>query len=443
MQKDRTIAAPATAIGDGGIAIVRISGDDSERIMRQLFQPAGLCEFASNMLYYGHIVYKDEVLDECMAVIMRAPKSYTREDVCEFHLHGGSQTINDVLSAVYDCGAFPAEPGEFTKRAFLNGRIDLSRAEAVMSLISARSKVSARAALHQLEGHTGQLIRKVQEDLLNILSSLEAAIDYPEEIDETQTLEEISSECVRLADLLRTSCDERAAKALESGLDVVICGCPNAGKSSLLNYLLNEERAIVTDIPGTTRDIVREYTDIGGIKVNLSDTAGIHDTSDPVEQIGIVKARQAMNKADVVILLIEAEKRGSAQSEALKKAISSMPHIIVYSKIDLLDKCDIIPDDGICISVKNGFGIEELKNRILSFAGNCDEIPITSVRHTRLALKAADELENASKTAKNMSAPEFCAIDLHSALDTISEITGDRIDEELLNTIFSRFCVGK
>lgn len=443
MQKNRTIVAPATALGEGGIAIVRMSGDDSESILRRLFHPAGHCDFISNMLYYGHIVYEGEVLDECMAVIMRSPKSYTREDVCEFHLHGGSQTVKNVLTAVYNCGAFPAEPGEFTKRAFLNGRIDLSRAEAVMSLISAKSTASARAALHQLEGKAGSFIKQIQTDMLDMLSSIEAAIDYPDEIDETETLDDIISKCTSLAKLLRSSCNERSAKALETGLDVVICGCPNAGKSSLLNYLLDEERAIVTEIPGTTRDIVRDYTVINGIKINLSDTAGIRSTEDPVERIGVEKARNAVDRADVALLLIDAAAPDTSQSGVLRKLVSNVPHIIVYSKIDLLHDCDIIPDDGIGISVKNGHGIDKLKQSILSFAGQCDEIPITSMRHTRLVMKAADEIENAIVTAKNTKSPELCAIDLHATLNTISEITGDRVDEELLDTIFSKFCVGK
>lgn len=443
MQNNRTIAAPATAIGNGGIVIVRVSGDDSESIMKHLFLPAGHCDFISNVMYYGHIVYENEILDECMAVIMRSPKSYTREDVCEFHLHGGTQTVKNVLAALYKCGVSPAEPGEFTKRAFLNGRIDLSQAEAVMSLISAQSNASSHAALQQLEGRAGSFIKQIQSDILNMLSSIEAAIDYPDEIDETETSEDIVKECRRLTELLHSSCDERSAKALETGLDVVICGCPNAGKSSLLNYLLDEERAIVTEIPGTTRDIVKEYTVIDGIKINLSDTAGIHNTEDPVEKIGIDRARKAIEKADVAILLIDSSMPENKQSNELREAVSSVPHIIVYSKIDLLHGCDIIPDDSIGISVKTGYGIDKLKEEILSFAGNCDEIPITSMRHTQLAMKTADDLENAIKTIKDTVSLELCAIDLHSALNTISEITGDRVDEELLNTIFSKFCVGK
>ncbi|MBO2517770.1 MAG: tRNA uridine-5-carboxymethylaminomethyl(34) synthesis GTPase MnmE [Clostridiales bacterium] len=443
MHDHDTIAAPATATGNGGISIVRMSGDSSESILKRVFRPSGHCEYISNMLYYGHAVYEDEVLDECMAVIMRAPRSYTREDVCELHLHGGEQTVSSVMEALCKCGARPAEPGEFTKRAFLNGRIDLSRAEAVMSLISAQSKASARAALHQLDGKTGTFIKSVQNDILNLLSSIEAAIDYPDEIDEVETLDSVISECKRLINMILSSCDERSAKALESGLDVVICGCPNAGKSSLLNYLLEDDRAIVTAIPGTTRDIVKDYTVIGGIKVNLSDTAGIHETSDPVEMIGVDRAKKAAEKANLVLLLIDSTNADAPDNISLKEMVSGVPHIIVYSKTDLLENENRVYDDGIGISVKTGAGINTLKEKILSFAGHFDEVAITSVRHTQLALKASDELENAIQTAARAGSLDLCAIDLHCALDTISEITGDRVDEKLLDTIFSKFCVGK
>ena len=437
-----TIAAPATAPGNSGIAIIRISGDDSEKIFRQLFHPAGKCEYLTHTLYYGHIVYRGETLDECMAVIMRGPRSYTREDVAEFHLHGGDQTCRRVMNVICSLGAQVAQPGEFTKRAFLNGRVDLSRAEAVMSLISAGSEAASRAAVRQLEGRAGGFIHEIRKALLELLSGIEAAIDFPEEIDEQSTLEETASVSLSLADRLDNACDEKGAKVLESGLDVVICGAPNAGKSSLLNELLESDRAIVTDTPGTTRDIIRESVILDGIRVNLSDTAGIRDSSERIEQEGIRLARKALENADVAVHLIDISRPLSPEDKSVSKIIASVPHITVYSKADL--PAVLHPEkDSIRLSVMTGEGIGELKKRILCFAGQRGECELTLMRHIRLAKEAAAALREAAVTAGTMKSVSLCTIDLHRALERLALITGESADEELLDTIFSRFCVGK
>ncbi|MBR0320009.1 MAG: tRNA uridine-5-carboxymethylaminomethyl(34) synthesis GTPase MnmE, partial [Clostridia bacterium] len=299
-----TIAAPATAPGQGGIAIIRVSGPQAESALRTLFSAD--VPFESHKLYYGHIQWENEVLDECMAVLMRAPRTYTREDVAELHLHGGSYASRKVLAALYALGIRAAEPGEFTRRAFLNGRIDLSRAEAVMGVISSESDRAARAAMRQLSGGVNSFIKSAQDELLSLLAGVEAALDYPEEISDEEAYTALEESARILADRLDRACDERGARILESGLDVVLCGRPNVGKSSILNALLGQERAIVTNIPGTTRDIVQGSIQLEGVKVNLSDTAGLRDGSDEVEKIGIDKARKAIAHADVTVVVLDA-----------------------------------------------------------------------------------------------------------------------------------------
>ncbi|MEZ7873098.1 MAG: tRNA uridine-5-carboxymethylaminomethyl(34) synthesis GTPase MnmE, partial [Eubacteriales bacterium] len=296
-----TIAAVATPPGKGGIAIIRISGPQAEELLRAVFTPQSNTQnFQSHLMMYGHAGHEGRVIDECMAVMMKAPRSYTREDVAEIHLHGGEYVTGKLLSALWALGAVPAEPGEFTKRAFLNGRVDLSRAEAVMQLIEAAGERSARAAVRDLQGGASAFIRSAQEELTGILSGIAAALDYPEEISQEEAAGDLLPRVRRLAEHLLSACDERAARILDQGLEVVIVGRPNVGKSSLLNILLGEERAIVTDEAGTTRDIVRGSTMLGGVRVNFSDTAGIRDSNQKAEKIGIDLAKQRLSSADLV-----------------------------------------------------------------------------------------------------------------------------------------------
>ena len=437
-----TIAALATAPGQAGIAIVRVSGTDAEKALRALFFPYQKnCPFESHKLYLGRVMENGRQIDECMAVLMRAPKSYTREDVAEFQLHGGAWAASATLKALSDLGVRSAEPGEFTLRAFLNGRVDLSEAESVMRLIHSSGKRAAQAALRQLNGGASSFIAEAQKTLVEMLSSLEAAIDYPDEVEEQETAQTLAEKARALAKKLLSACDERSARMLEDGMNVVLCGSPNAGKSTLLNALLEEERAIVTDIPGTTRDIVRGAIQLDGMRVNLLDTAGVREGADAVEQIGVDRALNAVKQADLVLLLIDPSME-NAVDERLNALIAERPHLILYTKADLTEKISV-SGDALSISAKTGMGMDELKKRIAAFGAGLGEAPLTERRHMELARSAAQTLLCAADTFENGAPLEFGAVDLHEALDTLAAVTGERVDEKLLDDIFSRFCVGK
>ncbi len=445
MTENDTIAAVATPPGTGGIAIIRVSGPDAEKMLESLFVPAAHVSdgLVSHKMYYGHVYDQDEMLDECMAVLMKKPSSYTKEDVAELHLHGGGMTSARVLRALTERGVRPAEPGEFTRRAFLNGRIDLSKAEAVMNLIGANGQSAARAALRQLSGGASSFIKSIQSALLVTLAAIEAAIDYPDEVDDTETACSVRETCLHLSVQLRRACDIKGAKALENGLNVVLCGAPNAGKSSLLNRLLDRERAIVTDIPGTTRDIISDTVLIGGIRFDFSDTAGIHKTEETVEKIGIDLARKAVRGADVVLHLIDSSRPVSEEDRLIAEETEKLPRITVFTKADLPWQAGPLPPDAVRISSLTGEGLDFLKQRLLSFAGKQGETELTQLRHMYLAQQAAEALERAAERCEANIQLDLCSIDLNEALNALGQITGDSISEELLNTIFSRFCVGK
>ena len=437
-----TIAAQATAQGEGGIAIVRVSGADAERLLSALFVPAH--EWESHKLYYGHIVYQGETLDECMAVLMRAPRSYTREDVAEIHLHGGSWAAGSVLSALYRLGARAAEPGEFTRRAFLNGRIDLSRAEAVMALISAEGGRAARAAVRQLEGGVSGFIRAAQEELIALLSGAAAAIDYPEEITLEEAASDLEAGARRLADKLEKACDERGARIADQGLEAVLCGRPNVGKSSLLNALARQERAIVTDIPGTTRDIIRADVMIDGLRVHFSDTAGLREGTDVIEKIGVDRARQAIAGADAVLTVLNASEELTEEDRQLLEDTKDAPRIIVLNQCDrelLLDPKNF--DAPVVVSARTGEGIQELEKRVAAFGAGAGESALTQQRHMRLARQAAASLRAAADACARGEAVDLAVIDLQDALAALGRVTGEQVDEKLIDDIFSRFCVGK
>ena len=330
-----TIAAIATAPGQGGVAIVRLSGPEAERILLGIFRPAKKGELISHMLTYGHVRDGVSTVDECMAVLMRAPRSYTREDVAEIQLHGGGYIAQRVLELCLRHGAELASPGEFTRRAFLNGRIDLSQAEAVMNLIAAQGEQSHRAAMRQLQGGASSFIRKAADELYEIQAGVAACIDYPEEIDEAEAAADMLPRTEALANRIDAACDERAARILQSGLRVALCGQPNVGKSSLLNALLGEERAIVTPIPGTTRDMVMGDLVLGGSVIHLTDTAGLHATDDPVEQLGVARARRAMDEADLVLALFDQSRPLDADDRALLQELQGKNVLIVLNKADL------------------------------------------------------------------------------------------------------------
>ena len=442
MQEMDTIAALATAPGTGGIAIVRVSGGEAEKMLQQLFRPVRT--FESHKMYYGHAEFQGETLDECMAVLMRAPRSYTREDVVEFHLHGGEWAARSLLSALFSLGVRAAEPGEFTRRAFLNGRIDLSRAEAVMALISAEGGRAARAAVRQLSGGVSAFIQQAQQQLVNLLSGVAAAIDYPEEISFEEAAGDLENGARALAVQLENACDERGARIAREGLEVVLCGRPNVGKSSLLNALSRQERAIVTNIPGTTRDIIRADIMLSGVRVHFADTAGLRESTDDIEKIGVELAKKAIAGADVVMAVLDASAPLSQEDEELLKETEGAPRIIVLNKGDLpqaLHAEDF--ENAVLVSAAKNEGIEALEEKVIAYAAGAGESALTQERHMHLARQAAHSLHLAADACARGEAVDMAAVDLHEALAALGRVTGEQVDEKLIDDIFSRFCVGK
>ena len=449
-----TIAALATPPGAGGLAVIRISGPQAEPILRALFTPAGGEErFEERRFLYGHLVFEGNTLDECMAVLMRAPRSYTREDVAEIQVHGGEQVVRAVLKAVYALGARPAGAGEFTRRAFENGRLDLSQAEAVMQLVSASGQQAADAALRQLQGGTLRFVQEAQAELIQLMAGVTAAIDYPEEISQEEAVGQLAPPLEALAHKLLKACDLRGAKILEEGLQVAICGKPNAGKSSLLNALLMEDRAIVTDIPGTTRDTVDGSIQLDGIRVNLRDTAGIRESGDTVERIGVQRALQAIKSADLRLMVLDMERGPEIEDEAILDEIRGMDNLYLINKSDLgaqhdfpawlKQRRDIPVEQVLSLSARSGEGLEELKKRLRAAAGQPASNALTLERHMVLAGQAAQAIKRAAESMKRELPLDLCAVDLNEALASLGQITGDNFSEALLDEVFARFCVGK
>ena len=449
-----TIAAIATAPGQGGVAIVRLSGPDAEHILMDVFRPVKKGELTSHMLTYGHVYDGNITVDECMAVLMRAPRSYTREDVAEIQLHGGGYIAQRVLEICLRHGAELAAPGEFTRRAFLNGRIDLSQAEAVMNLIAAQGAQSHRAAMRQLKGGASSFIRKAADELYAIQAGVAACIDYPEEIDEEEAAADMIPRTEALAAQIDSACDERAARILQSGLRVALCGQPNVGKSSLLNALLGEERAIVTPIPGTTRDMVQGDLMLGGSVIHLTDTAGLHATDDPVEQLGVARARRAMDEADLVLAVFDQSRPLDEDDRALLSELQGKNVLIVLNKADLapvLSAADVtallpagLPMNApvLTVSATDEATLAPLKAFLAEQAAVSDNLALTQPRHVEAARRAARHLRQAAETARALSV-DMASIDLQAAQLALAEITGDEVEEKLLDRVFGMFCVGK
>lgn len=449
--KEDTIAAIATAPGQGGIGIVRISGPEAEKILKKIFRPAGLKEkdgWESHFLMYGRITDGAEILDECMAVIMRSPKSYTREDVAEIQSHGGTQVLQSILGLVLKCGARMAEAGEFTRRAFLNGRIDLSRAEAVMSLIQARGEQEQRAAVRQMTGGTADFVRKVSDDLYLLQAGLAACIDYPEEISDEEGTGSLRKGLEHLTGMLRNAVDERSSHLIYDGMQVTLFGVPNAGKSSLLNALIGQEKAIVTDIPGTTRDTVEGEITIDGIRIHLTDTAGMRDTEDPIERIGVERSERARQNADIAMLVLDGSREMTTEEQNWIGQLNPGDAVII-NKSDLLQKTteeevrNLRP--GIrCMTVSalDNTSLAPVREHLRRFAEIGDQLAITQPRHLDAVKRAVEHLKDALKTLEQYT-PDMVATDLQAAQNALSEITGDRADEKLLDRVFSEFCVGK
>lgn len=446
-----TIAAIATAPGQGGVSIVRMSGPDAEAILLRLFRPARrtLAHLESHMLTYGHAMDGNTPVDECMAVIMRAPRSYTREDVCEIHLHGGSYACQKVLSLCLRHGARLADPGEFTRRAFLNGRIDLSQAEAVMELIASQGDKAHQAAMHQLQGGASAFIRQAADELYGIQAGAAACIDYPEEISDEEAAGDLIPRVTKLAAALDSACDERAARILRAGLNAALCGRPNVGKSSLLNALTGEDRAIVTAIPGTTRDIVSGEMVLDGCVIHLTDTAGLRDTEDVVEQIGVERARKAVAQADVILLVLDMSQPLSEEDQALLPHLDPSRTAILLNKSDLppvltaADAAALLPGaQVVTLSAHEPSSLQPVKDFLRAQAAVADNLTLTQPRHLEAARRAARHLRDAAVTMETATI-DLATVDLQSAQLALAEITGDQVEEKLLDKVFSEFCVGK
>ncbi|MDF2503230.1 MAG: tRNA modification GTPase TrmE [Clostridium sp.] len=459
MKEFDTIAAIATALGEGGISIIRISGKNSVNIVDSIFVPKSgdsILNIKPYTMRYGNIVEsgtKDNI-DEVIISFMKGPRSFTAENVIEINCHGGIFSTKRILEEVLKAGARMAEPGEFTKRAFLNGRIDLSQAEAVMDIITAKTDASMKAAVMQSEGRISKEINTLREELLELIAHIEATVDYPED-----DLEELTSEntgkklkiILYKIQLLINSADE--GKILRDGLSTAIVGKPNVGKSSLLNALLEEKRAIVTEIEGTTRDVIEEYINVSGIPIKLIDTAGIRQTEDVVEKIGVEKSKKKIDEADLVIFILDSSRNLDEKDLDIIRYIKNKKYIILLNKIDLpkkINREDLKGLDSkyiIDISAKNGFGIDRLKKLVkeLFFNGEIksEDLIITNTRHKAALIKAKSNCEEAINALKNTSAIDLASIDIRNAWYDLGYITGDTMEEDLIEKIFKNFCLGK
>ncbi|EAA0023007.1 tRNA uridine-5-carboxymethylaminomethyl(34) synthesis GTPase MnmE [Listeria monocytogenes] len=453
-----TIAAISTPPGEGAIAIIRLSGPEAIQIADRIFYAKNsLSEAESHTIHYGHIKEDGEVIEEVMVTVMRAPRTFTREDVVEINAHGGIVSVNRVLQLLLRNGANLAEPGEFTKRAFLNGRIDLSQAEAVMDLIRAKTDRAMGVAIRQMDGNLSRLIRNLRQEILDALAQVEVNIDYPEydDVEEmTQRMLLEKTELVRASveQLLRTASQ---GKILREGLATAIIGRPNVGKSSLLNQLIQEEKAIVTDIAGTTRDIIEEYVNVRGVPLRLIDTAGIRETEDIVEKIGVERSRKALADADFILLVLNQNEELTVEDEALFEAAVGHNYVVVLNKTDLETKldinrvCELAGENPIVsTSLVNDEGLEALEEAIktLFFAGDIDAgdaTYVSNVRHIALLHQALEAL-NGVTTGIQLGMPvDIVQIDMTRAWDLLGEITGDSVQDELLDQLFNQFCLGK
>lgn len=459
MKEFDTIAAVSTVLGEGGISIVRVSGENALKFVNIIFKGKknrNLLSMPTYTLRYGNIVeiVTGDIIDEVLVSYMKAPHSFTAEDTVEINCHGGLIATNRVLKEVFKAGARLAEPGEFTKRAFLNGRIDLSQAEAVIDIIRAKTELSMKAALMQSEGKLSIKINNLRNILLLLIANIEATVDYPEEDLEQVTSENTIPKLTELLgdiDNILITADE--GKIVREGLSTVIVGKPNVGKSSLLNALLNENRAIVTDVPGTTRDVIEEYLNLDGIPVNIIDTAGIRETNDLVESIGVEKSLEKINEADLVILMLDLSRTLDNEDKQIIAHIINKKYIVLLNKSDLNRKIevteieDINTDYVIETSLLSGEGIDKLKDMIkeLFFKKEIasNNLILTNTRHKHALIHASQSIKQAIDSLYNTAAIDLASIDLKSAWSSLGEITGDTVEEDIIDKIFSKFCLGK
>ena len=449
----KTIAAISTPAGVGGIGIIRISGDNDLEVINKVFRAKNKSNFKPYTIKFGYIVDENKnIMDQVLVSYFKAPKTYTGEDVCEINCHGGNVSTKEILELVLRNGAVMAEPGEFTKRAFLNGKLDLTQAEAVIELINSKSNKESKASLKQLEGILGEKIRDIKNSIIDLLVDIEANIDYPEyDIEEVrrEKIVKVLNENIEKLRKLEKSFD--SGKILRDGISTVIVGKPNVGKSSLLNRLVKEERAIVTEIAGTTRDTIEEYITIRGIPLKLIDTAGIHETKDIVESIGVDKSKKALEDADLVLVMLDATEKLSKEDEDILKATKGKKNIVLINKIDVgnILKEEMFEERTVIeISTKTANGIDKLEDEIEKMFNISDiqienEIIVTNVRHKNLIEQANLGIKNAVKSIESGLPVDMLSIDLQEALQNLGEITGETISEEVVKGIFAKFCVGK
>lgn len=456
--KTDTIAAIATAMSSSGIGIIRISGEEAVSITEQIFQMKNhkkLSEMPTHTIHYGHIHDGDELIDEVMVLLMKGPKSYTKEDTVEIDCHGGVYVMKKVLETVIKYGARPAEPGEFTKRAFLNGRIDLSQAESVIDVIHSKNEFALKSSLSQLSGSVSKKIKEIRGVVLHEIAFIESALDDPEHISldgYPEQLHEIAEEtAVKIKKLLANSDN---GKMLKEGISTVIVGKPNAGKSSLLNTLVGEERAIVTDIAGTTRDVLEEQINLNGILLNMIDTAGIRDTEDVVEKIGVDKARKYISDADLIIYVVDTSTALDENDYEIMELLKERNAIVLLNKSDLEPVTTMevlkahLEKKMISISAKEQTGIEELEETIkeMFFAGEVtfnDEVYITNIRHKNSLQEAYNSLQLVKQSIEDGMPEDFYSIDLMNVYEELGSIIGESVEDDLVNEIFSKFCMGK
>lgn len=457
--KTDTIAAIATAMSNSGIGIVRISGDEALDVADRIFRPKKGSRKVSDMethtIHYGYVTDGDEVIDEVMLLIMKAPRSYTCEDTIEIDCHGGVLVMKKILETVLKYGARPAEPGEFTKRAFLNGRIDLSQAESVIDVINAQNELALKSSVSQLQGAVLEKIKAIRAVVLHEIAFIESALDDPEHVSlegYPEQLHEIMSDAHSKVKKLLDSSDN--GKMLKEGINTAIVGKPNAGKSSLLNILVGEERAIVTEIAGTTRDILQEQIQIGGIGLNVIDTAGIRDTEDIVEKIGVNKSREYIEKADLIIYVVDSSTKLDENDQEIIEAIQNKKAIVLLNKSDLDAKTDAsvlqtqLSKPILSISAKNNTGIHELETLIeeMFFSGKLsfnDEVYITNIRQKNALAEAQNSLKMVLQSIADGMPEDFFTIDMMNAYEALGTIIGESVGEDLVNEIFSKFCMGK
>ena len=460
--KTETIAAIASAMTNSGIGIIRISGEDAFDVIDKIYRSQKgnklLSQCKSHTIHYGHIYDEDEIIDEVMVLLMRAPNSYTREDTVEIDCHGGTLVMRRILEVVLKNGARPAEPGEFTKRAFLNGRIDLSQAESVMDVISSKNDFALKSSMQQLNGALTGKIKEIRGKIIHEIAFIESALDDPEHI----SIDGYGENLLIIIEKLMQKMNQMIASSengslLKEGINTVIVGKPNAGKSSLLNALVGRERAIVTDIAGTTRDVLEEQINLNGITLNIMDTAGIRSTEDVVEKIGVDKALSLVDKSDFIIYVVDTSTVLDENDEKIIDAIREKKAIILLNKSDLIqvtgedeikEKLSGADHKMIAISAKENLGIDVLEETIteMFFHGTIsfnDEVYITNIRHKNALIQAVESLKLVKQSVENGMPEDFYSIDLMNAYEELGTIIGEAVEDDLVNEIFSKFCMGK